>query len=216
MIKMKLMIILALAAVFTACGDSEKEVERNDALSAEGDVVERSLLMDNSEEEEVPEVEDKNVMTEAPEVPVKTAPEDPAQADTIEVGRVVKSEEEWREILTPNEFHILREAGTEPAFRNAFYDNKKEGIYSCGACGLPLDSSNTKFDSGTGWPSFWAPIDEKLVKREMDTRYGMERVEALCAQCGSHLGHIFPYEGVPTEERHCLNSLALDFKQMDI
>ena len=142
--------------------------------------------------------------------------ENPVDADTIEVGKVVKSEEEWREILTPEEFYILREAGTEPAFRNEYYDNKKEGIYSCGACGLPLYSSKTKFDSGTGWPSFWAPIDPKLVKRSLDERFGMVRTEVACAQCGSHLGHIFAWEGVPTEERHCLNSLALDFIPKDI
>ena len=156
------------------------------------------------------------VMTEVEEVPVQTRSYDSVRADTIEVGNVTRTKEEWKEILTPEEYHILREAGTEPAFRNAYYDNKEEGIYYCGGCGLPLYSSNTKFDSGTGWPSFYAPIDPKLVKRKMDRRYGMERVEVLCAQCDSHLGHIFTYEGVPTEERHCLNSLALDFKQMDI
>lgn len=184
--KMKLIMLLAMASIFTACGQNEK----NDR--------------------------DQKLMTEAKEVEVKTGTQDPVKADTIEVGNVTKPEEEWREILGPDEFHILREAGTEPAFRNAYYDNKKKGIYSCGACGLPLYSSNTKFDSGTGWPSFYAPIDKKLVKRKMDTRYGMERVEVVCAQCDSHLGHIFPYKGVPTEERHCLNSLALDFKQMKI
>lgn len=156
------------------------------------------------------------VMTEVEEVPVQTRSYDPVKADTIEVGNVSMTKEEWKQKLGPEEYHILREAGTEPAFKNEYYDNKKEGIYYCGGCGLPLYSSNTKFDSGTGWPSFYAPIDPKLVKRKMDRRYGMERVEVVCAQCDSHLGHIFPYEGVPTEERHCLNSLALDFKQMDI
>ena len=156
------------------------------------------------------------VMTKAEAVPVQTQSYDSVRADTIKVGKVTKTKEEWQKQLGPEEYHILREAGTEPAFRNAYYDNKKEGIYYCGACGIPLYSSNTKFDSGTGWPSFFAPIDPKLVKRKMDRRYGMERVEVICAQCNSHLGHIFPYEGVPTEERHCLNSLALDFKQMEL
>lgn len=144
------------------------------------------------------------------------AGQDPVDADTIEVGRVEKSEEEWKKILTPEEFHILREAGTEPAFVNEYYDNKEEGIYYCGACGLAIYSSKTKFDSGTGWPSFWAPINPKLVKRGLDERFDMVRTEVVCAQCDSHLGHIFPYPGVPTEERHCLNSLALDFKPQDI
>lgn len=173
-----------------------------------------ALILGCKEKEE--KMESGTVMTEVEEIPVQTRSYDPVKADTIEVGNVNRTTEEWRELLTPEEFHILREAGTEPAFQNEYYDNKKEGIYYCGGCGLPLYSSNTKFDSGTGWPSFYAPIDPKLVKRKMDRRYGMERVEVVCAQCDSHLGHIFPYEGVPTEERHCLNSLALDFKQMDI
>lgn len=162
------------------------------------------------------EVPGTTMMSKAEEVPVQTETHDPVKADTIAVGNITKSPQEWKEILSPEEFHILREAGTEPAFQNAYYDNKKEGIYNCGACGIPLYSSNTKFDSGTGWPSFYAPIDPKLVNRKRDNRYGMERIEVVCAQCDSHLGHIFPYEGVPTEERHCLNSLALNFKQMDI
>ncbi len=167
--------------------------------------------------EEQKEINGSAVMTQAEEVVVQTQEvQEPVKADTIEVRNVTRTKEEWKEKLSPEEYHILREAGTEPAFRNAFYDNKKEGIYYCGGCSLPLYSSNTKFDSGTGWPSFYAPIDPKLVERKMDRRYGMERVEVVCAQCDSHLGHIFPYEGVPTEERHCLNSLALDFKQTDI
>lgn len=141
---------------------------------------------------------------------------DPVDADTIEVRNVQKSPEEWKEILTAAEFEILREGGTEPAFRNEFYNNKREGIYYCAACGLPVYSSQTKFKSGTGWPSFWAPIDSKLVERRPDTRFGMTRTEVVCAQCGSHFGHIFNNNTVPSGERHCLNSLALDFKEMDL
>lgn len=184
--KMKILGFVITATLFFACNDEKKEVEGS------------------------------TVMTKVEAVQVDTQKHDPVKSDTIEVGNVTKSKEEWKQILTPEEYHILREAGTEPAFQNEYYDNKKEGIYYCGGCGLPLYSSNTKFASGTGWPSFYAPIDSKLVKRKMDRRYGMARVEVICAQCNSHLGHIFSYEGVPTEERHCLNSLALDFKEMDI
>lgn len=142
--------------------------------------------------------------------------DDPVDADTIEVGVVERTTAEWRALLEPAEFKILREAGTEPAFLNGYYDNEEEGIYYCGGCGLPLYSSLTKFKSGTGWPSFWAPIDSKVIERGLDERFGMVRVEVKCAQCDSHLGHIFDYDGVPSGERHCLNSLALDFKAMDL
>ncbi|GAB2760018.1 peptide-methionine (R)-S-oxide reductase MsrB [Salinimicrobium soli] len=184
--KLKLFLVPIAAVVLIACGGQEKEKEQ------------------------------ENIMTQVEGVEVQTQAQDPINADTIDVGTVNKTEEEWREILSPEAYHILREAGTERAFQNAYYDNEEEGIYYCGACGLPLYSSNTKFHSGTGWPSFYAPIDPKLVKRKLDTRFDMERTEVVCAQCGSHLGHIFPYEGVPTGERHCLNSLALDFKPKDL
>lgn len=156
--------------------------------------------------------EKKDVVKEPLEQNKKQVAEDPIDADTIQVGNVERTVEEWRGMLTPEEFNILREAGTEPAFQNAYYDTEEEGIYYCGGCGLAIYSSNTKFHSGTGWPSFWAPIDPKLVKRGLDERFGIMRTEVVCAQCGSHLGHIFEYPGVPTGERHCLNSLALDFK----
>lgn len=147
---------------------------------------------------------------------IKENIQDPVAADTIKVGNVDKSPEEWKEILTAAEFEILREGGTEPAFRNEFYDNKREGIYYCAACDLPVYSSQTKFESGTGWPSFWAPIHSKLVERRPDTRFGMTRTEVICAQCGSHFGHIFDNNTVPSGERHCLNSLALDFKEKEL
>lgn len=140
---------------------------------------------------------------------------DPVNADTISVGHVEKTPEKWKAILTDAEYHILREAGTEPAFANKYYNNKTEGIYYCAACGLPIYSSKTKFHSGTGWPSFWAPIDPKLVERHADKRFGMTRTEVVCARCGSHLGHIFQWNSV-SGVRHCLNSLALDFKAQEL
>ncbi|HET8854458.1 MAG TPA: peptide-methionine (R)-S-oxide reductase MsrB [Salinimicrobium sp.] len=163
-----------------------------------------------------PQNDTEEVKEEFAEKTANEVLENPVDADTITVGNVEKSQEQWKEILEPAEYEILREGGTEPAFLNEYYDNKEEGIYYCGACGLPVYSSKTKFHSGTGWPSFWAPIDPKLVKRQPDRRFSMTRTEVVCAQCGSHFGHIFPNPTVPSGERHCLNSLALDFKPKDI
>ncbi len=109
------------------------------------------------------------------------------------------------------ERRVLLDHGTEAAFCGVFLDNKREGIYTCRFCGLPLFRSSAKFDSGTGWPSFFKPYDEAHIKRVRDTSYGMVRVEEVCARCGSHLGHVFPDGPPPTGERHCLNSVALSF-----
>ena len=113
--------------------------------------------------------------------------------------------------LTDDERRVLLQHGTEAAFCGVFLDNKKVGIYTCRFCGLPLFRSSAKFDSGTGWPSFFAPYDETHIKRIRDTTYGMVRVEEVCARCGSHLGHVFPDGPPPTGERHCLNSVSLSF-----
>ena len=115
--------------------------------------------------------------------------------------------------LTEDERHVLLQHGTEAAFCGVFLDNKKEGIYTCRFCGLPLFRSSAKFDSGTGWPSFFAPYDESHIERLRDSSYGMVRVEEVCARCGSHLGHVFPDGPPPTGERHCLNSVSLAFTQ---
>jgi peptide-methionine (R)-S-oxide reductase len=115
--------------------------------------------------------------------------------------------------LNQEERRVLLQHGTEAAFCGVFLDNKKNGIYSCRFCGLPLFSSSAKFESGTGWPSFFRPYDESHIKRLRDTSYGMVRVEEVCARCGSHLGHVFPDGPPPTGERHCLNSVSLAFTQ---
>jgi peptide-methionine (R)-S-oxide reductase len=115
--------------------------------------------------------------------------------------------------LNQEERRVLLQHGTEAAFCGVFLDNKKNGIYSCRFCGLPLFSSSAKFESGTGWPSFFRPYDESHIKRLRDTSYGMVRVEEVCARCGSHLGHVFPDGPPPTGERHCLNSGSLAFTQ---
>jgi len=123
-------------------------------------------------------------------------------------------EEQRRDItgtLSPAEREVLLRHGTEAAFCGAFLDNKREGTYTCRFCGLPLFRSSAKFDSGTGWPSFFAPYEEAHIRRVRDTSYGMIRVEEVCARCGSHLGHVFPDGPPPTGERHCLNSVSLSF-----
>ena len=115
--------------------------------------------------------------------------------------------------LNPEERHVLLDHGTEAAFCGVFLDNHKDGIYTCRFCGLPLFRSSAKFDSGTGWPSFFKPYAEAHIKRIRDTSYGMIRVEEVCARCGSHLGHVFPDGPPPTGERHCLNSVSLSFTE---
>jgi len=126
------------------------------------------------------------------------------------------TESQRREItagLKSDERRVLLEHGTEAAFCGVFLDNKKDGIYTCRFCGLPLFRSSAKFDSGTGWPSFFQPYHEAHIKRIRDASYGMVRVEEVCARCGSHLGHVFPDGPRPTGERHCLNSVSLSFSE---
>jgi peptide-methionine (R)-S-oxide reductase len=123
--------------------------------------------------------------------------------------KVEKTEEEWRKELTPEQYKILREAGTEPPFTGIYNDEKTDGVYRCAACGLELFSSDTKFDSGTGWPSFWDPMEDDNVITRPDNSLMMRRTEVLCGRCGSHLGHVFDDGPNPTGQRYCINSAAL-------
>lgn len=122
------------------------------------------------------------------------------------------SETEWRKKLSPEAYHVLREAGTEPAFSGRYDNNKADGIYRCGGCALPLFDSADKYDSGSGWPSFTQPISPERVVEHSDTSHGMTRTEARCARCDGHLGHVFPDGPPPTGLRYCMNSLSLDFR----
>ena len=122
------------------------------------------------------------------------------------------SEQEWRERLSPEQYHVLREGGTERAFTGRYYHNHEEGEYRCAACGEPLFESDTKYDSGSGWPSFTAPADPEAVKELADVSLGMRRVEVRCAKCEGHLGHVFPDGPGPEGLRYCINSASLEFE----
>ena len=129
--------------------------------------------------------------------------------------KIEKTEAQWREALTAEQFHVCREKGTERAFSGAYWDTKTPGTYRCAACGEPLFSSQTKFDSGTGWPSFWQPLDGDAVETESDQTLGMVRTEVHCRRCGSHLGHVFPDGPKPTGLRYCINSVSLQLEPQD-
>jgi peptide-methionine (R)-S-oxide reductase len=126
--------------------------------------------------------------------------------------KIEKSDAEWREALAPDQYRVLRRHGTEPAFTGAYWATKEPGRYLCAGCGAELFASEHKYDSGSGWPSFWQPAADAAVETDTDASHGMVRTEVHCARCGSHLGHVFPDGPRPTGERYCINSLSLKFE----
>ncbi|MFO7592456.1 MAG: peptide-methionine (R)-S-oxide reductase MsrB [Pseudomonadota bacterium] len=125
------------------------------------------------------------------------------------------TDKKWREELSPEQYHVCREKGTEAPFSGKYLHNNEPGIYTCACCGAELFDAGTKFDSGTGWPSFWDVLDPTKVKLITDHSHGMTRIEVTCANCGAHLGHVFPDGPDPTGQRYCINSVSLDFKKRD-
>lgn len=131
--------------------------------------------------------------------------------ETTKLEKVHKTEAEWKALLTPEQFHVMREKGTDGPFTGPLLNNHEDGVYHCAACKAPLFTSDKKFESGSGWPSFWLPVSAEAIEAHEDNSAGMTRVEVTCAKCGAHLGHLFPDGPRPTGMRYCVNSTSLDF-----
>ncbi|NQV27026.1 MAG: peptide-methionine (R)-S-oxide reductase MsrB [Rhodopirellula sp.] len=189
--------LLSLLLVLSGCADSQQNV--NNSVSSKQDQVSST----ESAAVPVPHAEAATVGSE----------DSPVATDVNSEVQLPKTDEEWKSLLTDEQFYVTRKKGTERAFTNAYWDNKKDGLYRCVCCGEPLFTSETKYKSGTGWPSFYKPVSDSAVREEEDRSFFSVRTEVVCRRCDAHLGHVFPDGPDPTGLRYCMNSASLRFEE---